>query len=62
MRKLRRADDLAAEGKTRGEITSELGKSAATLCNCWRAYGGRTPMRLTNAGARWAERAGCRGW
>ena len=40
MRKLRRADELAAEGKTGEEIAAELGVSAATLYNWRRAYGG----------------------
>ena len=40
VRKLRRADELAAEGKTGEEIAAELGVSAATLCNWRRAYGG----------------------
>ena len=42
MRKLRRADELAAEGKT-GEEIAELGVSAATLYNWRRAYGGMDP-------------------
>ena len=33
VRKLRRADELAAEGKTGEEIAAELGVSAATLYN-----------------------------
>ena len=40
MRKLRRADELAAEGKTGEEVAAELGVSAATLYNWRRAYGG----------------------
>lgn len=40
MRKLRRADELAAEGKADEEIAADLGVSAATLCNWRRAYGG----------------------
>jgi hypothetical protein len=40
VRKLRRADDLAAEGKTGEEIAAELGVSAGTLYNWRRAYGG----------------------
>jgi putative transposase len=40
VRKLRRADELAAEGKTGQEIAAELGVSAATLYNWRRAYGG----------------------
>ena len=40
LRKLRRADELAAEGKTGEEIAAELGVSAATLYNWRRAYGG----------------------
>ena len=35
VRKLRRADELAAEGKTGEEIAAELGVWAATLYN-WR--------------------------
>src|ERR1700756_5205122 len=40
VRKLRRADELAAEGKTGEEIAAELRVSAATLYNWRRAYGG----------------------
>jgi putative transposase len=40
VRKLRRADELAAEGKTGEEVAAELGVSAATLYNWRRAYGG----------------------
>ena len=40
MRKLRRADELAAEGKTGEEVPAELGVSAATLYNWRRTYGG----------------------
>ena len=40
VRKLRRADELAAEGKTGEQIAAELGVSAATLYNWRRAYGG----------------------
>src|SRR5258708_11836470 len=40
VRKLRRADELAAEGKTGEEIAAELGVSAATLYNWRRTYGG----------------------
>ena len=40
VRRLRRADELAAEGKTGEEIAAELGVSAATLYNWRRAYGG----------------------
>jgi putative transposase len=40
VRKLRRADELTAEGKTGEEIAAELGVSAATLYNWRRAYGG----------------------
>ena len=43
VRKLRRADELAAEGKTGEEIAAELGVSAATLYNWRRAYGGMDP-------------------
>ena len=38
--RMRRADELAAGGKTGEEIAIELGVSAATLCNWRRAYGG----------------------
>jgi putative transposase len=38
VRKLRRADELAAEGRTGEEIAAELGVSAATLYNWRRAY------------------------
>ena len=40
MRKLRRADELAAEGKTGEEIAAELEVSPATLYNWRRSYGG----------------------
>ena len=40
MRKLRRADELAAEGKTGEEIAAELQVSPATLYNWRRTYGG----------------------
>jgi putative transposase len=40
VRKLRRADELTAEGKTGEEIAAELGVSTATMCNWRRAYGG----------------------
>ena len=40
VRKLRRADELATEGKTGEEIAAELGVSAATLYNWRRTYGG----------------------
>jgi putative transposase len=43
VRKLRRADELAAEGKTGEEIAAELEVSAATLYNWRRAYGGMDP-------------------
>ena len=43
VRKLRRADELAAEGKTGEEIAAELGVSPATLYNWPRAYGGMDP-------------------
>lgn len=40
VRKLRRADELAAEGKTGEEIAAELEVSPATLYNWRRTYGG----------------------
>ena len=40
MRKLRRADELAAEGKIGEEIAAELHVSPATLYNWRRTYGG----------------------
>ena len=40
VRKLRRADELAAEGKTGEEIAADLQVSPATLYNWRRAYGG----------------------
>ncbi|MCH9667173.1 MAG: IS3 family transposase [Actinomycetia bacterium] len=40
VRKLRRADELAAEGKTGEEIAAELAVSPATLYNWRRTYGG----------------------
>ena len=57
MRKLRRADELAAEGKNGEEIAAELGVSAATLYNWRRAYGGMdTRRRQGTQGAPGAER------
>lgn len=40
VRKLRRADELSAAGKTGEEIAAELQVSAATLYNRRRTYGG----------------------
>jgi putative transposase len=40
VRKLRRADELAAEGRTGEEIAAELEVSAATFYNWRRSYGG----------------------
>jgi transposase-like protein len=40
VRKLRRADELSAAGKTGEEIAAELGVSPATLYNWRRTYGG----------------------
>ena len=40
VRKLRRADELTAEGKTGEEIAAELEVSPATLYNWRRQYGG----------------------
>jgi transposase len=40
VRKLRRADELAAEGKSGEEVAAELEVSTATLYNWRRAYGG----------------------
>jgi len=40
VRKLRRADELAAAGSSGEQIAAELGVSAATLYNWHRAYGG----------------------
>ena len=40
VRKLRRADELAAEGKAGEDVAAELGVSVATLYNWRRAYGG----------------------
>jgi transposase-like protein len=40
VRKLRRADELTAEGKTGEQIAAELGVSAATLYNWRRQYSG----------------------
>jgi putative transposase len=40
VRKLRRADELAAAGASGEEIAAELGISAATLYNWRRQYGG----------------------
>ena len=40
VRKLRRADELTAEGKTVEHIAAELGVSAATLYNWRRQYSG----------------------
>ena len=49
VRKLRRADELAAEGKNGVEIAAELGVSAATLYNWRRAYGGKAPTPPRNS-------------
>jgi transposase-like protein len=43
VRKLRRADELAAAGKTGEEIAAELEVSTATLYNWRRSYGGWIP-------------------
>ena len=43
VRKLRRADELAAEGETGEEIAAELEVSAATVYNWRRTYGGMDP-------------------
>ncbi|MCH9737124.1 MAG: transposase [Actinomycetia bacterium] len=40
VRKLRRADELAAAGKTNEEVAAELGVSPATLYNWRRTYSG----------------------
>ncbi len=40
VRKLRRADELAAAGSSGEQIAAELGVSAATLYNWRRTYGG----------------------
>jgi putative transposase len=40
VRKLRRADELTAAGKTGEKVAAELGVSPATLYNWRRAYGG----------------------
>ncbi len=40
VRKLRRADELAAAGSTGEQVAAEVGVSAATLYNWRRAYGG----------------------
>jgi putative transposase len=40
VRKLRRADELTAAGRTGEEIAGELGVSPATLYNWRRTYGG----------------------
>ncbi len=56
VRKLRRADELTAAGKTGEEIAAELGVSAATLYNWRRTYGGWTPTRLRSSKTARAER------
>ena len=43
VRKLRRADELAAMGRTGEEIAAELEVSPATLYNWRRGYGGMDP-------------------
>ncbi|MFC3965792.1 transposase [Nocardia jiangsuensis] len=40
VRKLRRADELTAAGRTGEEVAAEIGISAATLYNWRRQYGG----------------------
>jgi transposase len=49
--KLRRADELVAEGKTGEEVAAELGVSAATLYNWRRATAGWTRMRPRSSGS-----------
>lgn len=49
VRKLRRADELAAEGKTGEEIAADLEVSAATLYNWRRQYGGMDAMPPRNS-------------
>ena len=49
VRKLRRADELAAEGKTGEEIAAELEVSPATLYNWRRTYVGWTSMPPRNS-------------
>ncbi|WP_225732374.1 MULTISPECIES: IS3 family transposase [unclassified Nocardia] len=57
VRKLRRADELTAAGKTGEEIAAELGVSAATLYNWRRQYGGVDTDAAKGAqGAAGAER------
>src|SRR5258705_10852079 len=64
VRKLRRADELAAEGKTGEEIAAELGVSPATLYNWRRAYGGMgndAPQKLKELGGEKARPKRVRG-
>ncbi len=49
VRKLRRADELIAAGKTGEEVAAELGVSAATMYNWRRQYGAWTPTRPKNS-------------
>lgn len=61
MRKLRCADELAAEGKTGEEIAVELQVSPATLYNWLRTFGGidtdavkeLKELREQNGGLKW---------
>ena len=57
VRKLRRADEVAAEGKTGEEIAAELGVSAATLYNWRRTYGGMDTDAAKAARAEFAAQA-----
>jgi putative transposase len=62
VRKLRRADELAAEGKTGEEIAAELRISTATLYNWRRTYGGMdtdAAKELKELLSRTPDRSGC---
>ncbi|MDV6244909.1 transposase [Rhodococcus opacus] len=63
VRKLRRADELTAAGKTQEEIAAELEMSAATLYNWRRAStAGWTPTQRRNSrscASRTASSSGC---
>ena len=62
VRKLRRADELTAAGKTQEEIAAELEVSAATLYNWRRQYGGMdtdTAKDSKSCASRTASSNGC---
>lgn len=62
VRKLRRADELTAEGNTGEEIAAKLEVSPATLYNWRRSYGGMDPTppkSSSSCESRTPARSGC---